>query len=321
MIRMANSQLPCANAIASPINQVGTLQLLHPVFRFAPSPNGDLHLGHAYSALLDYELCRRAGGRFLLRIEDIDPARCRPEYEDGIYRDLAWLGIEWHEPVRRQSDHMDDYRTATKRLNDMGLVYPSFMSRAETAAATRDPSWPRDPDGAPLYPGHDRDIDPAEAQARIAANVPFALRIRMDKALAIAGRLSWQEEGAGNNGERGTIPADPAAWGDFVVARKDVPTAYHLAVVIDDAAEGVTHVVRGQDLFYATAAHRLLQSLLDLPAPVYHHHALISDAAGDKLSKSDRATSLRVLREEGATPSDVRRMIGIDEVLARHGAI
>jgi glutamyl-Q tRNA(Asp) synthetase len=292
---------------------------LQPVFRFAPSPNGDLHLGHAYSALLDFELCRRAGGRFLLRIEDIDPARCRPEYEDGIYRDLDWLGIEWHEPVRRQSEHMDDYRAATKRLDNMGLVYPSFMSRTEIAAATRDPAWPRDPDGAPVYPAHDRTLDPTEAQARIKANTPYALRIRMDKALAIAGPLSWQEDGAGPDEETETIPANPVAWGDFVVARKDVPTAYHLAVVIDDAAEGVTHVVRGQDLFYATAAHRLLQKLLDLPAPIYHHHALITDEAGEKLSKSDRATSLRALREEGTTPSDIRRMIGIDETLARLG--
>lgn len=292
---------------------------MQPVYRFAPSPNGDLHLGHAYSALLDYALCRRAGGRFLLRIEDIDPARCRPEYEDGIYRDLAWLGLEWDEPVRRQSEYMDDYRAATKRLDDMGLIYPSFMSRAEIATATRYPAWPRDPDGAPLYPGTDRDLDPAEVQTRIEAKTPHALRVHMEKAMAITGPLSWQEEGAGNNGETGTITADPAAWGDFVVARKDVPTAYHLAVVIDDAAEGVTHIVRGQDLFYATAAHRLLQKLLDLPAPLYHHHALITDEAGEKLSKSDRATSLRALREEGATPLDIRRLIGIDEALAQLG--
>jgi len=290
---------------------------VQPAFRFAPSPNGELHLGHAYSALLDFELCRRDGGRFLLRIEDIDPARCRPEYEEAIYRDLAWLGLAWEEPVRRQSEHMDDYRAAARRLRDIGLVYPSFMSRAEIAAATADPTWPCDPDGAPLYPGHDRDLAPAEAEARIAGGAPFALRIRIDKALAMCGLLSWQEEGVGPNGETGTVAADPAAWGDFIVARKDVPTAYHLAVVVDDAAEGITHVVRGRDLFFATAAHVLLQKLLGLPSPRYHHHALITDRTGRKLSKSDRDTSLRALREAGATPADIRRMIGIDAALAR----
>lgn len=290
---------------------------MHPVFRFAPSPNGDLHLGHAYSALVDFELCRRVGGRFLLRIEDIDPVRCRPEFEDGIYRDLAWLGLDWNEPVRRQSEHMDDYIAATKRLDDMDLIYPSFMSRAEIATATSDPAWPRDPDQAPLYPSHDRDIDPAEAQARIAAKVPYALRIRVDKAMAMVGQLSWQEDGTGDNGETGMIEADPAAWGDFVVARKDVPTAYHLAVVVDDDAQGVTQIVRGRDLFFATSAHRLLQKILGLPAPAYLHHALIGDEAGEKLSKSNRSTSLRALREDGTTPSDIRKRLRIDETLAQ----
>jgi glutamyl-Q tRNA(Asp) synthetase len=290
---------------------------VQPVFRFAPSPNGELHLGHACSALVDFELCRRAGGRFLLRIEDIDPTRCRREYEEGIYRDLAWLGLAWEEPVRRQSEHMDDYRAATMRLKAMGLVYPSFMTRAEIAAATGDPKWPRDPDGAPLYPGRDRDLDPAEAEARIAGGAPYALRIRMERALALAGPLSWTEEGEGPNGESGSVEADPAAWGDFVVARKEVPTAYHLAVVVDDAAQGVTHIVRGRDLFFATAAHVLLQKLLGLPSPRYRHHALVADEAGRKLSKSDRDTSLRALREAGATPKDIRRMVGIDAALTR----
>jgi glutamyl-Q tRNA(Asp) synthetase len=292
---------------------------VQPAFRFAPSPNGELHLGHAYSALLDYELCRRAGGRFLLRIEDIDPVRSKPEYEEAIYRDLAWLGLEWEMPVRRQSEHMDDYRVATERLRETGLVYPSFMSRAEIAAATSDPAWPLDPDGAALYPGNDRDLDAKEAEARIAAGGAFALRIRVDKAMAIAGPLAWREEGKGPNGETGTVAADSSLWGDFVVARKEVPTAYHLAVVADDAAQGVTHVVRGRDLFYATAVHRLLQELLGLPAPIYHHHALITDETGRKLSKSDRSTSLRALREQGATPADIRRAVGIDEVLAGLG--
>ncbi len=275
---------------------------MQPVFRFAPSPNGELHLGHAYSALLDHDLCRQAGGRFLLRIEDIDRTRSRPEYENGIRRDLAWLGIVWEEPVRRQSEHFDTYRAAVERLTAMGLLYPAFMSRAEIALAAV--PW-RDPDGAPLYPGNDRDLDPEEAGRRIAAGAPYALRIRVDKAIERAGKLAWQEDG------EGTVAADPARWGDFIVARKEVPTSYHLAVVVDDAAQGVTHVVRGRDLYHATAAHVLLQRLLGLPSPVYRHHRLITDALGRKLSKSDRDTSLRALREAGASPADIRRMVGL----------
>jgi glutamyl-Q tRNA(Asp) synthetase len=289
---------------------------VQPVFRFAPSPNGELHLGHAFSALLDFALCRRAGGRFLLRIEDIDPARCRPEYEAQIYRDLEWLGISWDEPVRRQSAHMDDYRAATETLRGLGLVYPAFMSRAAIAAATAEPSWPRDPDGAPLYPHADRDIDTADAEAWIASDVPHALRLRMDKAAATAGPLTWREAGAGSAGETGSVVAKPEDWGDFILARREVPTSYHLSVVVDDAAQGVTDVVRGRDLFFATAAHVLLQKLLGLPSPVYHHHALVTDDRGRKLSKSDRDTSLRSLRDSGVTPADIRRMIGIDAVLA-----
>lgn len=285
--------------------------ILQPVFRFAPSPNGELHLGHAYSALTNHDLCRRAGGRLLLRIEDIDRTRSRTEFEEGIYRDLAWLGVEWEEPVRRQSEHMDDYGAAVAALAAMGLIYPAFMSRGEIAAATADPAWPRDPDGAPLYPGRDRDLDPRQAIGRVGAGAPHALRLRIDRAVALAGRLSWRETGAGRAGETGRVAAEPKLWGDFIVARKETPTSYHLSVVIDDALQGVTHVVRGGDLFQATAAHVLLQTLLGLPTPVYHHHALITDAGGRKLSKSDRDTSLRSLREGGATPADIRRMIGL----------
>ena len=285
---------------------------MQPVFRFAPSPNGELHLGHAYSALFDYALCRRAGGRFLLRIEDIDATRSRPEFEEAIYRDLAWLGIAWETPVRRQSEHMAAYREALDRLGTAGLVYPSFMSRSDTAAATAADGWPRDPDGAPLYPGGDRDFDPAISAARIAAGEPHAWRLKTDTAAARAGPLTWSEEGAGPDGETGLVAARPEIWGDLVVARRDVPTSYHLAVVVDDALQGVSHVVRGRDLFHATAAHVLLQNLLALPAPVYHHHRLITDTAGRKLSKSDRATSLRSLREGGATPADIRRMVGLE---------
>ncbi|MCR4282825.1 MAG: glutamate--tRNA ligase family protein, partial [Bauldia sp.] len=186
-----------------------------------------------------------------------------------------------------------------------GLVYPAFMSRAEIAAATDDPDWPRDPDGAPLYPGNDRDIEPAEAERRGAAGKPSALRLRMDRAIAIAGPLSWTEE------EEGVVAADPSAWGDVVLARKETPTSYHLSVVVDDAVQGVTNVVRGRDLYHATSVHVLLQKLLDLPSPSYRHHRLILDASGRKLSKSDRDTSLRSLREAGNTPGDIRRMVGL----------
>ncbi len=282
---------------------------MQPVFRFAPSPNGELHLGHAYSALLDFQLCRAMGGRFLLRLEDIDRRRCLPRYETQIKEDLAWLGLAWEEPVRRQSEHFADYRAALARLTAARLIYPSFMSRAEIVAATA--GGPRDPDGAPLYTGDDRDLAPAEAERRIAAGAPYALRLRTGPAAALAGPLAWREEGAGPDGERGLVAADPALWGDFVVARKEVPTSYHLAVVVDDALQGVTHVVRGRDLFHATAAHVLLQRLLGLPTPIYHHHRLITDPGGRKLAKSDRDTALRSLRDAGATPADIRRMVGL----------
>jgi glutamyl-Q tRNA(Asp) synthetase len=281
------------------------------VFRFAPSPTGALHLGHALSALLDYDLCRRAGGRFLLRIEDIDPTRCRREFEAAIYDDLRWLGLAWEEPVRRQSEHMAAYRAALDRLTAMGLVYPAFMARAEVKAATPARTSPHDPDGTPLYPGNDRDLDPRRAAALIASGKPYALRLRMDRAVAAAGPLTWIEEGSGPNGEHGTLTAAPQAWGDVVVARKETPTSYHLSVVVDDALQGVTHVVRGQDLFHATSIHVLLQRLLGLPSPAYHHHRLIRGADGKKLSKTERSQSLAALRASGVTPADVRRMVGL----------
>jgi glutamyl-Q tRNA(Asp) synthetase len=284
---------------------------VQPVFRFAPSPNGALHLGHAFAALTDYALCRAAGGRFLLRIEDIDRTRCRPEFEAGIHDDLAWLGLEWEAPVRRQSEHMGDYAAALDRLRAMGLIYPAFLSRSEIAAAARDPAWPRDPDGAPLYPGHDRDLAPAEAERRIAEGAAFAFRLDMKRAMAAAGPLSWREEGAGPAGETGTVAAEPWLWGDVILARRETPTSYHLSVVVDDAAQGMTHVVRGRDLFHATAIHVLLQRLLGLPSPVYHHHRLITDEAGRKLAKSAGDTSLRALREAGMTADDVKRMVGL----------
>jgi glutamyl-Q tRNA(Asp) synthetase len=282
-----------------------------PVFRFAPSPNGYLHLGHALSALINFELARAAGGRFLLRIEDIDAARCRREYEQAIYEDLAWLGIAWELPVRRQSAHFDDYRRALVRLE--ALLYPSFESRSEIMRLVAEREivgpWPRDPDGAPLYPGDARSLLPAERRRRMEAGEPYALRLDMSAAIARTGPLTWTETGAGSEPE--AVTAAPQMWGDVVLARKEIPTSYHLAVVVDDACQGVTHVVRGQDLFWSTSVHRLLQALLGLPAPIYHHHRLVLDGDGQKLSKSTRATGLRALREGGASVTDIRRMVGL----------
>jgi glutamyl-Q tRNA(Asp) synthetase len=284
------------------------------VFRFAPSPNGYLHLGHALSALLNFGMARAVGGRFLLRIEDIDRARCRGEFETAIYEDLAWLGITWDGPVRRQSEHFDEYLAALARLDADGLTYPGFESRAEIAAlvaASATPeSWPRDPDGAPLYPGTAHGLPRSESVRRIAAGAPYAMRLDMTAAIARAQALSWIETGSGPGGETGTIAAAPARWGDVVLGRKEAPTSYHLSVVVDDARQGVTRVVRGHDLFWSTSVHRLLQALLGLPAPVYHHHRLVFGADGRKLSKSTRATALRELRQDGVTAAEIRRMVG-----------
>ncbi len=287
-----------------------------PVFRFAPSPNGFLHLGHAYSALLNFDLAQSRGGTLLLRIEDIDATRCRPEFEAAIYEDLVWLGIAWAEPVRRQSDHLETYRAAVERLAEQRLVYPAFESRAEIAAlvAARDAAgrWPRDPDGTPLYPGDARQLSAEARERAIAGGAAYALRLDMAAARAQAATpLTWTELGAGPDGETGAIEAKPEAWGDVVLARKETPTSYHLSVVIDDALQGVTDVVRGRDLFFATSVHRLLQQLLDLPAPQYRHHDLILDEAGHKLSKSTRATALRELRAAGVTPAEIRRRVGL----------
>lgn len=288
-----------------------------PVFRFAPSPNGELHLGHAYSALLNQQLAQEAGGRLLLRVEDIDTTRCTPEYEAAIYRDLEWLGIEWEEPVRRQSDHFDDYRDALERLVDAGIAYPSFMSRGEARALIAEAEasgkdWPRDPDGVPLFPTVERILPDAERQARIGAGEPYAFRLDIHAALDhVRQPIFWREDGAGPAGETGEILADPAAWGDIVIARKETPTSYQLSVTVDDALQGITHVVRGRDLFFATSVQRLLQELLGLPAPTYLHHDLVLGDDGRKLSKSRGDTGLSALREAGLTPHDIRRMVGL----------
>jgi glutamyl-Q tRNA(Asp) synthetase len=286
-----------------------------PVFRFAPSPNGDLHLGHALSAILNHDAALREGGRFLVRIEDIDRERSRPVFVGRILEDLAWLGLSWEEPVRRQSEHLADYRAALESLEAMGLVYPAFASRAKTRravaeqeAATGRPH-PRDPDGAPLDPGLDRNRDPADVVRRLATGEPHAFRLRMAEAAALNGPLSWLE--SGDFVSPGRIAADPLAWGDVILARKDAPASYHVAVVVDDALQGVTDVIRGGDLFHATAIHRLLQTLLGLPAPRYRHHRLVLGPNGRKLAKSEGSTSLRALRDAGVSPACVRRMIGL----------
>lgn len=286
-----------------------------PVFRFAPSPNGYLHLGHALSALLNGDLARAANGRLLLRIEDIDQSRCRPEYEQAIYDDLAWLGLAWEQPVRRQSEHFDAYRDALAKLQSQGLLYASFESRGDIARMIGErgdvQSWPRDPDGALIYPGRRAAMSDAERKKRLDDGEPYALRLDMGAAIARIGALIWNEAGHGPAGESGDVIALPQSWGDVILARKDVPTSYHLSVVIDDALQGVTDVVRGQDLFWSTSVHRLLQALLDLPVPVYRHHRLMLDADGRKLSKSTQATALRAHRAEGRTPADIRKMVGL----------
>jgi glutamyl-Q tRNA(Asp) synthetase len=271
-----------------------------PVFRFAPSPTGHLHLGHALSALTNFAAAKAADGRFLLRIEDIDPTRCKPEFEQSIYEDLAWLGLEWETPVRRQSQHYEDYAAALGKLESEGLLYASYETRADLARLITG----RDPDGGPRY-SRDEGLAPAEARSREARGEPYALRLDMQEALSrISVPLFWNESGA-------KIAAEPARWGDVVLGRKEMPASYHLAVVLDDALQGVTHIVRGKDLYEATAVHRLLQELLGLPAPTYRHHRLLLDEHGKKLSKRDKSTTLRALRADGWSVSDVKRAIGI----------
>jgi glutamyl-Q tRNA(Asp) synthetase len=282
-----------------------------PVFRFAPSPNGYLHLGHAYSAILNYEMARASGGRFLLRIEDIDTGRSRPEYEQAIYEDLAWLGLSWEEPVRRQSEHFPDYAKALDQLAGQALLYSCFCTRGDILQAiSAKADWARDPDDAPLYPGLCKNLSKADLRERLAAGQHPAQRIDMQKALQLVGRsLSWQESDAA--GEQQTIVSQPHLWGDAVLSRKDILVSYHIAVVVDDAAAGISTVVRGKDLFMATGLHRLLQELLMLPVPAYYHHGLVADEAGQKLSKSRNAKSLRALRQEGLSQADIFARLGL----------
>ncbi|MGI9170423.1 MAG: tRNA glutamyl-Q(34) synthetase GluQRS [Caulobacteraceae bacterium] len=277
------------------------------VTRFAPSPTGLLHRGHAFSALSALEAARAAGGRLLLRIEDIDAARCRPEYEAAIAEDLAWLGVEWDGPPRRQSEHLADYRQSLARLAARGLIYRCFRTRAEALADIgRAPH-----EAGPAFRG--RPLDPSEEERLIAEGRPFAWRLSLDAALAELGEsadLAFTEEGAGPGGESGRIEARPEGAGDVILARKDLGVAYHLAVVIDDALQGVTHVIRGADLFEAAHIQRLLQALLGLPTPTYRHHRLLLRPDGKRFAKRDRAETLRDLRARDASAEALRAALG-----------
>jgi glutamyl-Q tRNA(Asp) synthetase len=274
------------------------------VTRFAPSPTGRLHLGHALSALVGWQAAHAAHGRFLLRFEDIDLGRCRPEFEAAINEDLRWLGLDWEAPVRRQSEHFAEYSDALDRLEAMGLIYPCFCTRADIEAEIAAAGGaPQGPDG-PRYPGTCRKLTTADRTARLAAGMPFARRLDAAAAAARVGPLDWQEAG------KGVVAVDPLLHGDVVLARKDIPTSYHLAVTLDDAIQGVTLVTRGEDLLAATHVHRLLQALLGLPVPRYRHHRLVTDATGKRLAKRDGAHSLAALRAAGADPAALRAELG-----------
>ena len=274
------------------------------VTRFAPSPTGLLHLGHAHAALFAAIRAREPGGRFLLRIEDIDRARCLSEFEAALIEDLSWLGLTWETPVRRQSEHMNDYAQAIARLAADALVYPCFCTRREIAAEMiAAAAAPHGPDGT-IYPGTCRALAESERRARIAAGMPYALRLDVARASRRTGPLAWTDR------EKGTQTALPEIFGDVVLARKDTPTSYHLAVTVDDALQGVTLVTRGEDLFAATYVHRLLQALLDLPTPDYHHHRLLAGRDGRRFAKRDQSLTLRSLREAGRTPAEVWTLAG-----------
>ena len=277
------------------------------VTRFAPSPTGRLHKGHAFSALAAHGLARRSGGRFLVRIEDIDPIRCTRENAEHILEDLAWLGLEWEEPVRFQSEHLDDYAAAAARLQERGLLYPCFCTRRDIQREIEGAGQAPHGSEGPLYPGLCRRLSDGERAARLAAGEPHALRLDLEKALFSTGSgLVWHDT------LHGPQRARPERLGDAVLVRKDIGTSYHLAVVVDDALQRVTDIVRGEDLFEATHLHRVLQALLDLPSPTYHHHPLLTDAAGTRLAKRDRAAPLRSLRESGMVANELRRELGFD---------
>ena len=282
-------------------------QSSNPVLRFAPSPNGLLHLGHAYSALYTWQAAGLLGGTALLRIEDIDAERSKPEFTAAISEDLHWLGLDWPEPVLHQSQHMDAYAAAGNLLRDHGLLYPCFCSRSQIAEAADE----TDPDGAPLYPGTCRHLDRGEQIARLERGDPVQFRLDTEKAMNLVGMLTFTVAGPLVTDRPQIRHARPERWGDVVLQRKGTPTSYHLSVVVDDAAQGITHVTRGRDMEAATDIHVLLQMLLGLPSPIYNFHRLILDDAGKKLAKSRGSESLRDLRDKGWTPQDVRRAVGM----------
>ena len=276
------------------------------ITRFAPSPTGHLHLGHAYSALFAEQYAHNQGGRFLLRIEDIDPERCKKEYETQILEDLKWLGLNWETPVRRQSEHMNAYRSALTTLENMDLLYPCFCSRKnirdEIAAAGYAPhNIPHGPEG-PLYPRTCSRLSQEERQERMASGIPFALRLKTESAIHQTGPLTWHDHLTGDQ------QATPEKFGDPVLARKDIPTSYHLSVTVDDHIQAISCVTRGQDLYSATHIHRLLQALLGLDTPTYHHHPLLADEKGQRYAKRDNALTLHSLRDEGHSAAAVRKM-------------
>lgn len=273
--------------------------------RFAPSPTGLLHRGHAFSALTAYDAARTTNGAFLLRIEDIDTTRCRPPFEAAIYEDLAWLGLEWEQPVRRQSEHLAQYQAAIDQLAERRLLYRCFRTRKEIAQAIASA-----PHGT-MERWRGAALPAQEETRRLESGEAFAWRLSLDAALAQAGPLTFLEEGSGPNGETGVITARPELGGDVVLARRDVGVAYHLAVTLDDALQGVTHVIRGEDLFEATHVQRLLQALLGLPTPVYRHHRLLMGPDGKRYAKRDRAQTLAELRAAGVTPQELRAEMGL----------
>ena len=304
-------------------NPQSNIRKAKPRFRFAPSPNGLLHLGHAYSALFTEQAAQQADGELLLRIEDIDPSRTRPEFIDGILQDMEWLGIKFAPEIRKQSDHFSDYADALQKLDQMGLLYPCTATRkqieTEIANGKDSQNWPSDPDGAQLYPGIWRGHSRCDYEKLRAGNQPFAARLHMTNALTELERrnalpLSAHEDGTGPDGETGRVILKPKIWGDVILARKETPTSYHLSVVVDDANQGITHVTRGQDLFYATAIHRLLQVLLDLPEPNYCHHRLVRANDARKLSKSSGDTSLDYLRNTGVSAEEIRHSLGFESL-------
>jgi glutamyl-Q tRNA(Asp) synthetase len=287
-----------------------------PTFRFAPSPNGHLHLGHAYSALLNLKMARNHGGKCLLRIEDIDTQRCTPELELQMLNDLEWIGFEWDEEPRRQSRHFEEYREALKELDAQNLVYPSFLSRSEIkklirTRETAHGEWPRDPDGSPLYPGLERHLQEPERNRLMAESKDFALRLDMEKTTQEIGTsITWTEISQDGK-STSEIERAPRLWGDVVLARKDLPVSYHLCCTLDDELQNITHVVRGKDLFEASSVQGLIRKLLGFKSPCYHHHDLILDEEGKKLSKSLKHKSLLEMRASGLNPSDIRRDLGL----------